>query len=202
MYCPDHWKFIYVNIYCIHIGYVLQKHWLHIFSPLLAFSYCTGPFKEMHQEFQQITEPSVFDQQIFRRGLLQRNNFPLHFLSWTKTPLKWMAFAHSLWPQLAVLLHTLVLWPQNRQTEDEGQWRGLTQQVHTWNDCNYCPHPISTPLSDLTRCWLIYLSFFLFSKDGRSPQMTFSFSIRIKMLKLRRCLILFFPSLFCFNESE
>lgn len=76
----------------------------------------------MHQEFRQITEPSVFYQQIFRRGLLQRNNFPLHFLSWTKTPFKWMAFAHSLWPQLAVLLPTLVLWSQNRQTEDEGGW--------------------------------------------------------------------------------
>lgn len=95
----------------------------------------------MHQEFRQITEPSVFYQQIFRRGLLQRNNFPLHFLSWTKTPFKWMAFAHSLWPQLAVLLPTLVLWSQNRQTEDEGRWRGLTQQVHTWNNCNYCIPP-------------------------------------------------------------
>ena len=87
----------------------------------LVSSYCTGPFTEIHQEFQQITELSVFDQQIFRRGLLQRNNFPLHFLSWTKTPFKWMAFAHSLRPQLAVLLPTLVLWSQSRQAEDEGQ---------------------------------------------------------------------------------
>lgn len=100
---------------CKYLAYPQMFHWDG------PFSYCTGPFKEMHQEFQQITGPSVFDQQIFRRGLLQRNNFPLHFLSWTKTPLKWMAFAHSLWPQLAVLLPTLVLWPQNRQTGDEGQ---------------------------------------------------------------------------------
>lgn len=83
----------------------------------------------MHQESQQITELWVFDQQIFTRGLLQRNNFPLHFLSWTKTPLKWMAFAHSLWPQLAALLASLVLWPLNRQAADEGRQRGLTQQV-------------------------------------------------------------------------
>lgn len=83
----------------------------------------------MHHEFQQITGPSVFDQQIFRRGLLQRNNFPLHFLSRTKTPLKWMAFAHSLWPQLAVLLPALVLRPLNRQAADEGRQKGLTQQV-------------------------------------------------------------------------
>lgn len=44
------------------------------------------------QEFQQITGacclllPFFFDQQIFRRGLLQRNNFPLHFSGRTKTP--------------------------------------------------------------------------------------------------------------------
>lgn len=122
IYCPDHKYFLYEHIF-------FKKHWLPISFTLFPFSYCTGPFKEMHQEFQQITGPSVFDQQFFRRGLLQRNNFPLHFLSWTKTPLKWMAFAHSLWPQLAVLLPTLVLWPLNRQAADEGRQKGLTRQV-------------------------------------------------------------------------
>lgn len=114
----------------------------------LSSLFCTEPFRAIHQEFQQITELGLFDQQIFRRGLLQRNNFPLHFLSWTKTPFKWMAFAHSLGPQLAVLLPTPFLGSRNRQAEDEGAM-GLTQQVHTWNKCNYW-----TSFSISTSIWL------------------------------------------------
>lgn len=142
----------------------------------------------MHQEFRQITEPSVFDQQVFRRGLLQRNNFPLHFLSWTKTPFKWMAFAHSLWPQLAALLPTLVLWSQNRQTEDEGRWRGLTQQVRTWNNCNYYSASFSG-----TAAWLdgVLADLFIFS--------LFCFLRCLEPLKLGR-LNVWFPS--CFYEEE
>lgn len=61
------------------------------------------------------------------KGLLQRHNFPLHFLSRTKTPFKWMAFAHSLRPQLAALLPTPIQRPQSGRTDrqaDGGGWGG------------------------------------------------------------------------------
>lgn len=114
---------------------------LCLFFPLPSFSFCAGSYKGIHQEFRQITEPSVFDQQIFRRRLLQRNNFPLHFLSWTKTPLKWMAFAHSLWPQLAALWPSLVLWPQNRTRRMKGDGGGWHNRYTHETTAIIAPHP-------------------------------------------------------------
>lgn len=104
-----------------------------------------------------------------QKALLQRNNFPLHFLSWTKTPLKWMAFAHSLWPQLAALLATLVLWPQNRRTRDEGRSRGSTQQVQTHETTAIIVLPPSRHQRPTWQvaAWFIYLP--LICQDGRFP---------------------------------
>lgn len=100
--------------------------------------------------------------------LLQRNNFPLHFLSWTKTPFKWMAFAHSMRPQLGALLPTPILWSRSGHAEDEGMrgtGGGWGQQVHTWNNCNYWPDSSDSGRRQTGEGvdWSIYLSFCYFT---------------------------------------
>lgn len=133
----------------------------------------------MHQESQQITELlGFFDQQIFTRGLLQRNNFPLHFLSWTKTPLKWMAFAHSLWPQLAALLAGLVLWPAE---QTGSRWRA-TEGVATTGTQN-TSEPLYRPNKGLVGLFNFVL---MFLED---------FFFLFETLKQRGCLILLWKAL-------
>lgn len=97
-----------------------------------------------------------------KSGLLQRHNFPLHFLGRTKTPFKWMAFAHSLRPQLAALLPTPIHRSQNGGWGGDGAGRGMTQQVRTWNNCNYCSSCLLAAQSDLTSCWFTFFSLFFY----------------------------------------
>lgn len=93
-----------------------DSEFVSFFSPYLR-PFKARPPAGVPANYRSLLSPSpfFFDQQIFRRGLLQRNNFPLHFSGRTKTPLKQAAFAHSLWPQLAALLDAgLLHWaPEN-----------------------------------------------------------------------------------------
>lgn len=70
-----------------------------------------------------------------------------------------MAFAHSLWPQLAALLASLVLWPLSGQAADEGRQRGAdTTGTKTHQTAATVVLPLNKGLVELFIFVLIFLS--------------------------------------------